>query len=75
MKKTMKRKVVAISMPPRMVTWIQQRVAEDKEFSSVSEYIRELVINDKERLKIKATFGARFEWNTIPGATYTKRLR
>jgi Arc/MetJ-type ribon-helix-helix transcriptional regulator len=71
----MKRKVVAISMPPKMVNWIQQRVAEDREFTSVSDYIRELVINDRERLKIKTSFGPRFERSVIPGSTYTKRLR
>ncbi len=71
----MKRKVVAISMPPQMVKWLHQRVAEDKEFASVSDYIRELVINDKERLKIKANCERSLEWKTIPGSTYTKRLR
>ncbi len=62
-------------MPPQMVTWLQRRVAEDKEFTSVSDYIRELVTNDKERLKIKAMCERRLEWKTIPGSTYTKRLR
>lgn len=71
----MKRKVVAISMPPQMVKWLQQRVAEDREFKSVSDYIRELVINDKERLKIKANFEQRLGRSPIPGPTYTKRLR
>ena len=71
----MKRKVVAISMPPQMVKWLQRRVAEDREFTSVSDYIRELVANDRERLKIKANFERTFGRSPIPAPTYTKRLR
>jgi Arc/MetJ-type ribon-helix-helix transcriptional regulator len=71
----MKRKVVTISMPPQMVTWLQHRVAMDREFTSVSDYIRELVINDRERLKVKARCERKMEWRSIPGSTYTKRLR
>ena len=35
-----------ISMPPSMRAWVQQRVAEG-DFTSVSEYIRELVRKDQ----------------------------
>jgi Arc/MetJ-type ribon-helix-helix transcriptional regulator len=45
-------------MPPKMVTWLQHRVAMDREFTSVSDYIRELVINDRERLKVKSEMRA-----------------
>ncbi|HQU91316.1 MAG TPA: hypothetical protein PLK77_03420 [Pyrinomonadaceae bacterium] len=71
----MTRKVVTISMPPAMVMWLQRRVAEDREFTSVSDYIRELVINDRERLKVKAKFERSSKWVQNPSATYTKRLR
>jgi Arc/MetJ-type ribon-helix-helix transcriptional regulator len=71
----MARKVVAVSMPPGMAKWVQERVANDQEFVSVSDYIRELVRNDKERLRIKAATGTRFDSHYIPGATYTRRLR
>jgi Arc/MetJ-type ribon-helix-helix transcriptional regulator len=47
----------------------------DREFTSVSDYIRELVINDRERLKVKARCERKMEWRSIPGSTYTKRLR
>ena len=71
----MARKVVTVSMPPGMVKWVHERVANDQEFVSVSDYIRELVRNDRERLRIKAATGPRFDSYFIPGATYTRRLR
>lgn len=71
----MARKVVAVSMPPGMVKWVQERVANDQEFVSVSDYIRELVRNDKERLRIKASIGPRFDSTFIPGATHARRRR
>ena len=71
----MARQVVTVSMPSAMVKWVQERVENDQEFVSVSDYIRELIRNDKERLKIKASLGARFESMVMPGATYTRRLR
>jgi len=74
-KKRMKRKVVAISMPPQLVKWLRQRVADDREFTSVSDYIRELVTNDRERLRIKAYFEQTLGRSPRPGPTYTKRLR
>ena len=71
----MKRKVVTISMPAQMVRWLRQRVADDREFSSVSDYIRELVTNDRERLRIKADWEETLGRSPRSGGTYTKRLR
>lgn len=62
-------------MPAQMVRWLRQRVADDREFSSVSDYIRELVTNDRERLRIKADWEETLGRSPRPGGTYTKRLR
>lgn len=58
-----------------MVNWVRRRVAEDEEFHSVSDYIRELIKNDRERLKIKIVIGPNFERILVPGTTFTKRLK
>lgn len=72
----MRRKVVAISMPPRMLEWIRERVEKDDEFASVSDYMRELVLNDQARIKALARWvGHDFEALRFPGSTSTARLR
>ncbi len=62
-------------MPASVVKWVRDRVADDDEFHSVSDYIRELIKNDKERLKIKIVIGPDFERILVPGTTFTKRLK
>lgn len=71
----MTREVLSVSMPSSMAKWLRGRIAEDEEFESVSDYIRELVKNDKARLKAKAAFRSDFDRLLFPNSTFTKRLR
>ncbi|MEQ1644199.1 MAG: hypothetical protein ABL959_12200 [Pyrinomonadaceae bacterium] len=71
----MARQVLSISVPANVLKWVRRRVAEDEEFHSVSDYIRELIRNDQERLKIKILIGPNFERILIPGTTFKKRLK
>lgn len=49
----MKRQIMSISLPMEMSRWIRELVA-DSEFASVSDYLRVLVRNDRQRRRIEA---------------------
>ena len=73
--KNMTRKILSVSLPPDIEKWVRNRVERDKEFHSVSDYIRELIKNDRTRLRNKARIGPMFESLLFPGTTFTRRLK
>lgn len=71
----MARQVLTISMPPKLVAWVRQRIADDDEFDSISDYIRELILNDRSRLAVKSVHGHNFDTLVLPGTTFMRRLK
>ncbi|MFT3745980.1 MAG: hypothetical protein QM785_17050 [Pyrinomonadaceae bacterium] len=71
----MTRKILSVSLPPPVEKWVRNHVKISKEFDSVSDYIRVLIKNDRNRLRNKAQIGPMFDSPLVPGSIFTRRLK
>lgn len=66
----MTRKILSISVPVKVEKWVRNRVERDN-FDSISDYIRELIENDRIRLRNRAHIGPIFDSLIVPGSTFS----